>query len=226
MPESEKSKRKRTAEITAILEHTQGEPKWRGPSDPLDDLVRTLLSQSTNDNNRDLAYGRLRERFPTWREVMEAPREQVEEAIRPSGLGNQKSGRMIEMLRWIDREFGGLDLGFLHEMPVEEAFERFTVVKGIGVKTIAVVLMFACGRDVFPVDTHVHRICRRLGLVPESADAVKTFRLMAGLVPPGKSYSLHMNMLRFGRTVCTARKPRCPECPLYKVCPWPEKTPA
>ena len=225
MPESEKSKRERTAEITAILERAQGEPKWRGPSDPLDDLVRTLLSQSTNDNNRDLAYGRLRERFPTWREVMEAPREQVEEAIRPAGLGNQKSGRMIEMLRWIEKEFGGLDLGFLHEMPVEEAFERFTAVKGIGVKTIAVVLMFACGRDVFPVDTHVHRICRRLGLVPEGADAVKTFRLMADLVPPGKSYSLHMNLLRFGRTVCTARKPRCPECPLYKVCPWPEKTP-
>ena len=223
MKDSQEAKRERTAEITCILEREQGEPRWKGPSDPLDSLVRTLLSQSTNDNNRDLAYRRLRERFPAWRDVMEADREEVADAIRPAGLGNQKSGRMIALLRWIEEEFGSLDLGFLHEMPTEEAFERFTQVKGIGVKTMAVVLMFACGRDVFPVDTHVHRIVRRLGLVPERADAVKTFKLMAPLVPDGKSYSLHMNLLKFGRTICTARNPRCLDCPLYDLCPWPEK---
>jgi endonuclease-3 len=221
--ESLKSRRGRTAAVTLALERFQGEPRWPGPSDPLDSLVRTLLSQSTNDNNRDLAYDRLRSRFPTWGEVMEAPRAAVADAIRPAGLGNQKSERLIDMLRWIEAEFGSLDLGFLHEMPVDEAFERFTRVKGIGVKTVAVVLMFACGRDVFPVDTHVHRIVRRLGLVPDKSDAVKTFELMAPLVAPGKSYSLHMNLLRFGRTVCMARKPTCPECPLYDLCKWPEK---
>lgn len=223
MKDSQEAKRKRTAKITGVLEREQGEPRWKGPSDPLDSLIRTLLSQSTNDNNRDLAYRRLRERFPAWRDVMEADREEVAEAIRPAGLGNQKSGRMIALLRWIEEEFGSLDLGFLQEMPTEEAFERFTQVKGIGVKTMAVVLMFACGRDVFPVDTHVHRIVRRLGLVPERADAVKTFKLMAPLVPDGKSYSLHMNLLKFGRTICTARNPRCLDCPLYDLCPWPEK---
>jgi endonuclease-3 len=221
--ESLKSKRERTSAVTTLLERFQGEPRWEGPSDPLDSLVRTLLSQSTNDNNRDLAYGRLRRGFHTWREVMEAPRAAVAEAIRPAGLSNQKSERLIAMLRWIEAEFGELNLGFLHEMPIDEAFKRFTRVKGIGVKTVAVVLMFACGRDVFPVDTHVHRIVRRLGLVPDKADAVKTFELMAPLVPPGKSYSLHMNLLRFGRTVCTARKPKCLECSLYDLCKWPEK---
>jgi len=221
--ESQRSKLERTAALTRILEETQGEPRWKGESDPLNALVRTLLSQSTNDNNRDFAYGRLRQRFPTWHEVMEAPQEAVADAIRPAGLGNQKSERLIAMLRWIDAEFGRLHLDFLHEMPTEEAFALFTKVKGIGVKTMAVVMMFACGRDVFPVDTHVHRIARRLGLVPEKADAVKTYRLMAPMVPPGKSYSLHMNLLEFGRTICTARKPKCLECPLYDLCRWGEK---
>ncbi len=223
MIESQRSKLERTAAITRILEETQGEPRWKGESDPLDSLVRTLLSQSTNDNNRDLAYERLRERFPTWRNVMEAPREEVADAIRPAGLGNQKSERLIAMLRWIEAEFGRLDLDFMHEMPTEEAFAHFTKVKGIGVKTMAVVMMFACGRDVFPVDTHVHRIARRLGLVPDKTDAVKTYRLMASLVPPHKSYSLHMNLLEFGRKICTARKPKCLGCPLYDLCFWGEK---
>jgi endonuclease-3 len=187
--ESLKSKREWTSAVTTLLERFQGEPRWEGPSDPLDSLVRTLLSQSTNDNNRDLAYGRLRRGFHTWREVMEAPRAAVAEAIRPAGLSNQKSERLIAMLRWIEAEFGELNLGFLHEMPIDEAFKRFTRVKGIGVKTVA----------------------------------VKTFELMAPLVPPGKSYSLHMNLLRFGRTVCTARKPKCLECSLYDLCKWPEK---
>jgi endonuclease-3 len=220
---AESKRKKLTAEVARILERVQGRPRWPGPSDPLDSLVKTLLSQNTNDNNRDLAYSRLRERFPEWRDVLEARREDVADAIRPAGLGNQKSERLLAMLRWIESEFGALKLDALHDMPTEEAFERFTAVKGIGVKTIAVVLMFACGRDVFPVDTHVHRIARRLGLVPGAADAVKTFRLMAPLVPEGKSYSLHMNLLRFGRTVCTARSPRCGECPQYGLCAWPEK---
>lgn len=212
---------KRAEKATRLLEAKFGEPRWEGKSDPLDSLVKTVLSQNTNDNNRDLAYARLRERFPAWRDVMVAPREEVVEAIRPAGLGNQKSGRLIEILRWVDETYGELSLDFLHKMPTDEAIETFTKLKGIGIKTIAVVLMFACGRDVFPVDTHVHRISRRLGLVPQGADAVKTYHLMAPLVPEGKSYSLHMNLLRLGRTVCTARNPTCRKCPLHDLCPWP-----
>lgn len=223
MGESKSKKKELTAQITHILESVMGEPRWRGPSDPLDSLVKTILSQSTNDNNRDLAYSRLRERFPTWRETMEADRKEIAEAIKPAGLSNQKSARLVDILRWIKKTYGELSLDVLHEMPTEEAFDTLTTLKGIGVKTIAVVLMFACGRDVFPVDTHVHRIVRRLGLVHNKTDAVKTFHLMAPLVPSGKSYSLHMNLLSFGRTVCTARNPRCLECPLYQLCRWPDK---
>jgi endonuclease-3 len=212
------------AEITERLETAQGIKRWKGKSDPLDELMLTLLSQSTNDNNRDMAYQRLREKYPTWRQVREAGAGAVAERIKPAGLANQKSGRMIDILRWIDDTYGDLNLDFLHDMPVEEAFETFTQLKGVGVKTMAVVLMFACGRDIFPVDTHVHRICRRLALVPDNADAVKTFHLMAPLVPEGKGYSLHMNFLQFGRTICAARSPRCGACPLNDLCPWEGKT--
>lgn len=223
MPESLKRKKERVAEITRRLENAQGIKRWKGNADPLDELMLTLLSQSTNDRNRDLAYGRLREAYPTWDGVLAAGQEAVAERIKPAGLSNQKSGRMIDILRWIMDTYGTLSLDFLHDMPADEAFDIFTKLKGVGVKTMAVVLMFACGRDVFPVDTHVHRICSRLGLVPENADAIRTFHLMAPLVPEGKGYSLHMNFLQFGRTLCSARNPKCPQCPLYDLCPWDGK---
>ena len=225
MAESQRRLQERTAEITRVLEREQGVPRRSTSGDPLDVLIKTVLSQSTNDRNRDIAYDRLRRRFPTWRETMEAPREEVAESIRPAGLHRQKSGRIQEILRWIEAARGELSLRFLCDMTTEEAFEALARLKGVGVKTTAVVLMFACGRDIFPVDTHVHRITRRLGLVPASTDAVKTFRLMAPLVPEGKAYSLHMNMLELGRTVCTARRPLCPECYLHDLCRWPEKSP-
>lgn len=214
----------RVAEITRRLEAAQGEKRWKGKANPLDELILTVLSQSTNDRNRDLAYSRLRAAFPTWEEVLAADVAAVAAAIKPAGLSNQKSERIVEILRWIRENYGALDLDFLHEMPTDEVYATFTQRKGIGYKTMAVVLMFACGRDVFPVDTHVHRICIRLGLVPENADAVKTFELMKPLVPEGKGYSLHMNFLQFGRTICTARAPKCPACPLNDLCPWESKT--
>ena len=225
MAESRRRLRQRTADMARALEGELGLPRRRTAGDPLDVLIETVLSQSTSDVNRDLAYGRLRRRFPTWREVIEASREEVADAIRPAGLHRQKSERIQEILRWVNSTYGELSLRSLCGMPAGEAFEALTKLKGIGVKTAAVVLMIACGRDLFPVDTHVHRIARRLGLVPESANAVKTFRLMAPLVPEGKAYSLHMNLLELGRTVCTARRPRCAECCLYGLCRWPEKAP-
>jgi len=225
MAENQRRLRQRTAEVTRALEREQGMPRRHAAGDPLDVLIKTVLSQSTSDGNRDLAYGRLRQRFLSWREAMEAPREEVADAIRPAGLHRQKSERIQEILRWVNSTYGELSLRSLCGMPAGEAFETLTKLKGIGVKTAAVVLMIACGRDLFPVDTHVHRIARRLGLVPESAAAVKTFRLMAPLVPEGKAYSLHMNLLELGRTVCTARRPRCAECYLYDLCRWPEKLP-
>jgi len=207
------------AEIVNRLEAAFGKPKWPGRRKPLDDLILTVLSQSTNDNNRDVAYTRLRERFPDWQRVMNAPAADIADAIRPAGLGNQKSVRIKNILTWIDETYGTFDLGFLCDMAPEEVIDTFMQLKGVGIKTISVVLMFCCGVDIFPVDTHVHRICKRLQLVPQKASAEKTHHAMQPIIPPGTSYSLHMNFLKLGRTICKAQKPRCGECPLNDLCP-------
>ncbi len=206
-------------EITRRLEDAFGEPKWQGRGKPLGSLILTILSQSTNDNNRDVAYARLKERFPDWHSVKNAPATEIADAIRPAGLGNQKGRRIKDVLHWIYETYHTFDLDFVCDMDPQEAIDTFTQLKGVGLKTMSVVLMFTCGVDIFPIDTHVHRICRRLGLVPEKANAEKTHHLMQPQVPEGKSYSLHMNFLHLGRTICKAQKPRCPECPLADLCP-------
>ena len=209
----------RTALITARLEAALGEPRWQAGEDPLAALILTVLSQSTNDRNRDIAFERLRAAFPDWESVSRAPSTAIAEAIRPAGLANQKSVRIRDILQWVKENYGGFDLRPLCGQDPGEVSATFMQLKGIGIKTISVVLMVACGADVFPVDTHVHRICQRLGLVPQGVSAEKTHELMQPLVPPGKSYSLHMNLLRLGRTICQARKPRCAECPVALWCP-------
>lgn len=211
----------RTAQVVRLLEEAFGEPRWRGPADPLDVLIRTILSQNTNDRNRDRAYEALRARYPRWELLLQAPVAEVAAAIRPAGLSNQKSARIKRILAWIRQTYGALDLRGICAQPREQVEGTFLKLNGIGIKTISVVLMFACGHDVFPVDTHVRRICLRLGLVPQGASAEKTHYLMQPLVPRGKAYSLHMNLLRLGRTVCRARKPACQVCPLRALCPYP-----
>jgi endonuclease-3 len=149
---------------------------------------------------------------------MHADIQQIELAIRPGGLAKQKSERIKNILKWIHQEYGSLNLDILCTMNPQDAIEKFCQLKGIGVKTISVVLMFSCGVDIFPVDTHVHRICRLLGLVPKNTTAEKTFWMMQSLIPKGKSFSLHINFLKLGRTICLARKPRCESCPLNRYC--------
>ena len=207
------------SEIVQRLEAALGTPKWEGKGDPLGDLILTVLSQSTNDNNRDVAYARLRQRFPEWQSVMEAPATEIADAIRPAGLGNQKSVRIRGILIWIKKTYGSFDLSFLCESDPDEIINTFMQLKGVGIKTISVVLMFTCGVDIFPVDTHVHRICKRLELVPQNATAEKTHHLMQPLIPAGSCYSLHMNFLKLGRTICQARTPKCRECSLNDICP-------
>jgi len=206
------------AEVSRILNNHFGEPCWEGFRDPLEVLIRTILSQNTNDRNRDMAYQRLVERFPTWEALLEADVQEVAEAIRPAGLANQKSQRLKDILRWIQETYGRLDLDFICHEPVDSVIRTFCRLKGVGIKTISVVLLFACGRDIFPVDTHIHRIARRLGWVPEKASAEKTHQLLQGLVPPGQAYALHLNLLKFGRTICLARNPRCNQCILVQFC--------
>jgi endonuclease-3 len=209
----------KTAQVAQLLENVMGVPERNNPLRPLDNLILTVLSQNTNDRNRDIAYQRLQNAFPSWEAVMEADVEQIIEAIRPAGLANQKGRRIQGILQWISAQYGSLNLDFICEKDPQEVMQTFCQLKGIGVKTMAVVLTFSCGADIFPVDTHVHRLCRRLGLVPsETASAEKTFELMQSRVPQGKAFSFHINLIEHGRQVCKARKPLCEQCPLTELC--------
>lgn len=202
-----------------LLDH-YGEPRWRNPLPPLDELVSTILSQNTNDVNRDRAFDALRERFPDWEAVRDAPPEAVKEAIRPAGLANQKGPRIQTVLRQIEEERGELSLDFLGEHPLDEAQDWLQKFKGVGPKTAAIVLLFSLGRPAFPVDTHVHRVTGRLGLRPEKMSAERAHDHLAGIFPEDAYYAAHLNIIRLGREICQARKPDCPACPLQELCPY------
>ncbi|MDY0093320.1 MAG: endonuclease III [Candidatus Vecturithrix sp.] len=213
----------KTARTALMLEEVLGIPEIYDPLPVLDNLMLTLLSQNTNDINRDKAYHALRKRFPTWEAVMHADVKEIADAIRIAGLANQKSQRMQAILQWIYAQYGKLDLAFLCEMDKQEVIETFCQLKGVGIKTISVVLAFSCGVDIFPVDTHVHRLCNRIGLVkPSTTSPEQTFHQMQARVPAGKAFSFHLNLITHGRTICKARKPLCMQCPLRHVCDYAE----
>ncbi len=195
-----------------------GYPEWRNPLPPLDELVSTILSQNTNDVNRDKAFDALVERFPTWEAVRDADAEEVMDAIRIAGLANQKGPRIQNVLRQITEMRGELDISFLKDYTPEEATKWLVQFKGVGPKTAAIVLQFSLDMPAFPVDTHVHRITGRLGLRPEKMSADKTHEHMEALLPPETYYAAHLNIIRLGREICDARNPNCPECPLQSLC--------
>ena len=211
--------KRKTASVTRLLELHLGVPARRSdPADPLDMLIATILSQNTNDRNSHRAYTELRRRFPTWDRVASARPAALRSAIRPGGMANLKSRHIRETLDTIRARYGRYDLRAIRKKSSGEIIGELTGLKGIGVKTAACVLLFSLRRDVFPVDTHVHRICSRLGLAPGSSSPERTFEAMKELVPRGKAHSLHTNMIRFGRTVCRSINPRCAICPLYAQC--------
>ena len=190
---------------------------------PIAELVLTVLSQSTNDRNRDVAYLRLRERMPTWEQVRDAPVAEVEEAIRPGGISKVKSGRIQAILRAIaedprDPEHE-LSLDWLPCVPLQEARDYLVALPGVGRKTAACVLLFAYGLHDVPVDTHVSRVGTRLALLREGAPFEELHDQMLALTPPGEELELHVNMLRHGRRTCHARRPACAECALARMCP-------
>jgi endonuclease-3 len=195
-----------------------GEPTWRNPLPALDELVSTILSQNTNDINRDRAFEALQAKYPTWEEVRDAPEIEVIETIRVAGLANQKGPRIQAVLQAITEERGNLDLSFLEEYDSHQAMEWLMQFKGVGPKTAAIVLQFSLGKPAFPVDTHVHRISGRLGLRPEKMNAEKAHRHLAAQFPPETYYAAHLNIIRLGREICNARKPKCPICPLQEDC--------
>ncbi len=188
------------------------------PIDPLDELVNTILSQNTNDLNRDRAYRALRAKFSTWEAVRDAPPPQVIAAIKPAGLANQKGPRIQQALRRITAERGELDLNFLRDWPMEEAKAWLMSLDGVGPKTASIVLLFALGKPAFPVDTHIHRVTGRLGLIPPKTSADKAHEILAELVPPEWYHSFHLNVIEHGRQVCKAQHPQCEKCGLQRYC--------
>jgi len=209
----------RVRAVADLLRAQYGDPQWRQHLPPLDELVNTILSQSTSDTNRDRAFQALRARFPTWEAVRDAPAEAVIEAIRQAGLANQKGPRIQRVLRRITEERGGdLSIDFLAGLPLEDARAWLTGLDGVGPKTAAIVLLFAFGRPAFPVDTHVLRLSQRLGLIGQKVSAEKAHDLMERIVPAEDYYAFHLNLIRHGREVCHARGPECPRCPLRPYC--------
>ncbi len=190
----------------------------RHPDDPVGTLVNTILSQNTNDRNRDLAFARLRERFPTWEAVRDAPGDELVEAIRPAGLAPTKGPRIQGALRRITEERGKIELGFLTERGLEEARAWLLDIPGVGPKTAAIVLLFALGMPAFPVDTHIHRVTRRLGLIPEKSSREQAHGLLERIVPAEIYYPFHINLIEHGRAICHARRPECGRCVLQAHC--------
>jgi len=195
-----------------------GRPDWRQPLPPLDELVSTILSQNTNDRNRDVSFQRLRAHFSTWEQVRDAPAEAVIEAIRPAGLANQKGARIQAILRQITSERGLLDLDFLRGLPAEKAHAWLLRFNGVGPKTAAIVLQFSLDMPAFPVDTHIYRVTGRLGLRPEKMTVEQAHAHLSELFLPDEFGPAHLNLIRLGRELCHARKPECLKCPLQDGC--------
>jgi len=201
-----------------------GQPLWRKSMPAIDELVSTILSQNTNDRNRDQAYESLRRRFPTWEAVRDSDPQAVVDAIRPAGLANQKGPRIQAVLSAISAERGSLDLEFLLDWPRDQAQAWLMGFKGVGPKTAAIVLQFSLGVPALPVDTHVYRVTGRLGLHPKQMAVEPTHRHLESLLPPDTYYAAHLNLIRLGREICHARKPDCPHCPLTDLCDYYRET--
>ena len=224
--------RARMRRVRDRLRAYYGAPRNEPHHAPLDELVLTILSQNTNDRNRDVAYTRLRSRFPNWEAVAAAPLTDVEEAIKPGGISRVKSRRIQEILRAIERQpraggspaagstAAGLSLDWLERAPRARAYEFLEGLPGVGRKTGACVLLFSYDRPELPVDTHVYRVSSRLSLIRPRASFEEAHDELLRLVEPAEVYELHVNLIRHGRRLCHARRPLCEECPLLRLCPY------
>jgi endonuclease-3 len=211
--------RARVRRIRHRLRRVYGRPFAQPHGRGLDELILTVLSQSTNDRNRDVAFLALRERFGSWAAVRDAPNADVERAIRPGGISKVKSVRIKQILEGIGEGGRDLNLEDLEDKTVEEGREELTALPGVGRKTAACVLLFAYGKRDVPVDTHVSRVGTRLGLFREKAPFEELHDAMLELTPRGQELELHVNLLRHGRRTCQARRPKCEQCALLKMCP-------
>jgi len=210
----------RLGEVGRWLEERYGRPgHCAHETDPVRNLILTILSQNTTDRNRDRAYASLMERYPTLPGLAAAKPKDVEDAIRVGGLANAKAKAILSALARMKRERGAFTLGHLGRMPLAEARAELLSYPGVGVKTANILLLFSFGMDAFPVDTHILRVAKRLGLVPASYDLARAALRLEPRVPKGQSVPLHLNLIRLGREICSPRNPRHAECPLLAVCP-------
>jgi endonuclease-3 len=198
-----------------------GHREWKSHGDPLDELIATVLSQHTSDMNTERAFASLRRTFPHWQDVASAPTAAVTEAIRCGGLASVKAPRIQQILRTIKSDTGNYSLDFLRTMPLAEAKDWLIRLPGVGPKTAACVLLFSLGLPAMPVDTHVHRVSRRLGLIAKTTDAREAHMALDMLLGPDRDaiYALHLNLIQHGRLTCKARLPACGACPLSDLCP-------
>jgi endonuclease-3 len=213
------SLRARARRISHRLRTVYGSATGRERLPALDELVCTILSQNTNDANRDQAFRALKEAFPSWEAVRDAPGRAVIMAIRPAGLAQQKAPRIQEALRRITRERGQLELEFLRAWPAHAAWEWLRSLPGVGPKTASIVMLFSLGHAAFPVDTHIYRVTERLGLRPAGLSYEAAHVHLARLFEPENYAADHLNLIRLGRDVCQARRPKCELCPLRRMCP-------
>lgn len=208
----------RLLRVADRLARAYGRPRL-GRSDPLDSLIETVLSQATSDVNSERAFASLKAAFPTWEAAAAARPRALERAIRCGGLARTKSRRILKLLAAVREREGRLDLSGLRRLDAVSADARLRGLPGVGPKTRACVLLFALRKHAFPVDTHVHRLARRLGLVPLRSSAEAAHELLSPAVREGRALDLHLNLIRLGREVCRARRPRCAECALGSLCP-------
>lgn len=204
-------------QIAPLLEEEYGRKQWKR-HDGMDELVSCILSQSTTDANRDRGFEALKAQYPTWEQAHHAPKDELVETIRPAGLANSKAPYIQGSLDGIFEERGEYNIDFIEEMPVEEAKDWLQNLPGVGPKTAAIVLCFAYNRPAFPVDTHVHRVGKRIGLLPSKISANKAHEHMEAIVPPEEYYAFHLQLIYHGRAICKARNPKCEECPIKHYC--------
>jgi endonuclease-3 len=210
--------------IVSRLEELYGVAEWKLRQNPLDELIHCILSQHTSDANSFRAYRLMRERYPTWEAVANAPVEELAATIRSGGLANQKAPRIQAVLRAIKDACGDYNLDWLRETPTPDARQFLLGLPGIGSKCAAIVLCFALGRPVIPVDTHVFRVSWRLGLIPKSLGEAKAHDALEAIIPEPLVYRFHVALIRHGRAVCKAQNPRCAQCPLQDLCAYRQAT--
>ncbi len=206
-------------EITRLLVQEYGDLSWSPHNNPLSELILTILSQNTSDRNSRRAFSALLARFGSWDGVAEASQEEIADAIKIGGLAYVKAPRIKKILNQIVFERGSLDIKFLEEISIDEAKVWLLNLTGVGPKTAACVLLFSFGKPVLPVDTHIHRIAKRLGLINSNLSAEKAHNVLGDMIPPEDVYKFHINMIEHGRRVCKAQQPRCENCILLRECP-------